>query len=444
MTGTRLDPDVGVGPSPHRFRRILSAVTPPRDPAARVILANALVSSTGTGMFLTGSALFYTRVVGLSVGQMATGLAVAGAVGLVGTIPGGMLTDRFGARRMVVTIHLVRAICFALLAFADSFVPFVVLLSLVALADSTGPAANEAMVADIFDRSERVRRLALTHAARNVGMSVGAVVGAVAVSTGTEWAFRGLVLLNALSFVIVAISVSRLRRFEHRARPTDETESTPRADTSASEQRATPARPWPSVQFVLLAVCAGGLLLSDSVLFVALPLWIVDHTEVAAGAVGVVLVLNTVLTALIQVPITRLTDPFPRAVRALLPAGLLMALSVAAIGWSGSVGAVAGLAIVLIAAVGLTIAENVQSASSWQIRFDLAPEAGRARFLSFFSLGEGLQSVYGPLAVTALAISLGEPGWLLLGGLMLLVAALVTVLSTMTARITPPPAPQGG
>lgn len=438
MTGPTAEEetDLGAGPPAGRVRRALAAISPPEDPAARVILVNALVSSTGTGMFLTGSALFYTKVVGLSVGEMATGLAIAGAVGLIGTLPGGVLTDAVGARRMVVALHLTRAVCFALLAFSDSVVPFVVLLSVVALADSTGPAANEAMVADIFDRSQRVRRLALTHAARNVGMSIGAAVGALAVSAGTEWAFRGLVLLNAISFVIVAVSVSRLRRFEHRARPAAE-----EAPASADDPTA---RSRPSVPFVVLALCAGGLLLSDSVLFVALPLWIADHTEVATAVVGVVLVLNTILTAVIQVPATRLTDPFPRAVRALLPAATLMAVSVAVLGWSGSTGPVVGLVIVLVAAVGLTVAENVQSAASWQIRFDLAPEVGRAKFLSFFSFGEGLQSVYGPLAVTALAISLGRPGWLLLGGLMLVVAALVTVMSTVTARVTPPPQPQEG
>lgn len=418
MTGTTTPPTPGSTGGPRAW---LSAVRLPDDPAARTLLFNALVSSIGTGMFLTGAALFYTRVIGLSSTQMATGLAIAGAVGLLATIPGGMITDRVGARRYVVTVHLVRAVSFCALAFVDSFAAFVLVLAVVAAADGSGPAANEAMVADIFVRAERVRRLALVHAARNVGMSVGAAVGALAVSAGSDAAFRSLVLLNAASFVVVALMVTRLKRFEHRVAREERAEG-PEVEGPAERSRVSP-------RLIVLAAVSGGLLLSDSVLFVALPLWIAGGTSIPEAAIGVALIVNTLLTALIQVPITRLADTYARAVRLFVPGALLMAVAMAAYGAGALLGPILGFALVIVATVVLTVAENAQSAASWQIRYDLAPAGSRARFLSYFSLGEGLQSVYGPLAVTALAVTLGQPGWLLLGGLMVLIAGAIRLLA---------------
>lgn len=68
-----------------RFARALPATR-----ESKIIALNALVGSVGTGMFLAGSALYFTRFAGLTETQLGVGLALAGIVGLATTVPMGL------------------------------------------------------------------------------------------------------------------------------------------------------------------------------------------------------------------------------------------------------------------------------------------------------------------------------------------------------------------
>ena len=54
---------------------------------ARVLALATLVNTMGNGLFLTGSVLFFTRVIGLSPAQVGLGLSAAGICGMVAGIP---------------------------------------------------------------------------------------------------------------------------------------------------------------------------------------------------------------------------------------------------------------------------------------------------------------------------------------------------------------------
>src|SRR3954470_9620047 len=93
----------------------------PEGRTARVLALASLVDATGTGLFLAGSALFFTRVVGLSVGQVGLGLSIAGIAGFACTLPLGALADRAGRRRSLVGLYLVRAAGYCAYILVTSF-----------------------------------------------------------------------------------------------------------------------------------------------------------------------------------------------------------------------------------------------------------------------------------------------------------------------------------
>src|SRR5262249_58689599 len=78
------------------LRALAGATLVPGQRVGRWLALAALIDSTGTGLFMTGSAIYFTRVVGLSAAQVGLGLSVAGLVGLLGSVPIGVLGDRFG------------------------------------------------------------------------------------------------------------------------------------------------------------------------------------------------------------------------------------------------------------------------------------------------------------------------------------------------------------
>src|SRR5882757_8954826 len=71
-----------------------------------ILLATALINSTGSGAFAAGSVVFFTHYAGLSPAQVGGTLSAAALVGIVTTVPAGLVAERFGARRTLIVLHL--------------------------------------------------------------------------------------------------------------------------------------------------------------------------------------------------------------------------------------------------------------------------------------------------------------------------------------------------
>jgi MFS family permease len=378
---------------------------------ARILTINQFVGSTGTGLFLTGSVLYYTRVVGLSVTQVGLGLSIAGALGILGSLSFGAAAQRFGPRRAMIALHLSRVVTYAALAFVQNFWQFLLVIALATACDRSSPAGNQALVGRIFTKAERVRTVAFMRAVSNIGMGTGALLAGIAVQMDTPLAYRLAVLGNALSFLPMAVVVAKLRRYERE----------PEVPTPARDAGARPARhrPLRDVPFAALSLSNGLMLLHDSVLFVALPLFIVDHTNAPRFMVAVALVVNTVLTALGQVWWTRLAATVAAAARSMVTAAMILAGAALTFGAASYGSAVVASVLIVVGVVLQTGGENLHSAAAWELSFDLSPPDAQASYLGMFNAGSNAQSMYGPPIATTLGVHAGPAGWIGLGALYL-------------------------
>ncbi len=85
-----------------------------------------LANSVGDGAFIVTSALFFTRVVGLSTAQVGLGLTVAWLVGFLAGVPLGNLADRKGARGVAILLALSTAVSVGSFLFVRSFPLFLI------------------------------------------------------------------------------------------------------------------------------------------------------------------------------------------------------------------------------------------------------------------------------------------------------------------------------
>src|SRR3954471_10746629 len=81
------------------FAAIFRQTRPP-SPLAGQLAAQSLLFALGEGTFMTGSAVFFTQIVGLSAAQVGLGLTCAGIAAFLAALPMGKLVDRFGPKKM--------------------------------------------------------------------------------------------------------------------------------------------------------------------------------------------------------------------------------------------------------------------------------------------------------------------------------------------------------
>src|SRR3954466_10465644 len=91
----------------------------------RRLAAGQLANSIGDGAFYVTSALYFTRVVGLSTTQVGLGLTIAWAVGFVAGVPLGHVADRVGPRRTAIALALTTAATITVFQFVHGLLPFI-------------------------------------------------------------------------------------------------------------------------------------------------------------------------------------------------------------------------------------------------------------------------------------------------------------------------------
>jgi MFS family permease len=386
----------------------------PGDRSGWLLSLGTLADAIGLGLFVTVSTIFFTRSVGLSVSQVGAGLSVAGLVGFAMAVPIGRLADHFGPRGVSVVIALVQAAVMASYVVVRSFWAFLLVVVLFSLAESGSYAARQVLVGQLARQGSRVRMQAYQRSVLNVGIAVGALGAGVALQADRRSIYLLAILLNAGSFLALAVFTALLE---------------PTPPPPAPEHAAKRASAFRDPPFMLLGLLNGLLGLHASVLMIGLPLWVTLHTKAPRGLIAVLFVANTVLTVILQVRMSRGSDTVPGAARALVWSGAASAVACLLFAPTASLSAVGAILAISLATVALTAGELLQSAGGWGLSFGLAPEAEQGSFFGAFSLGYAVRDGLGPILVTGLVISSGAVGWLGLAGAFLILGAAVLPIS---------------
>ncbi|WP_370423070.1 MFS transporter [Streptomyces sp. QH1-20] len=385
----------------------------------RRLAAAALVQSLGIGLFMASSMAYFTRQVDLSANQVASGLALAGVVALGISLLGGVLADRYGARRVLAAVYLGRGVCCAAYVFVTDFWQFMVVTLCAVACDRAGPPVLQALVAvAVPERQERTRLLAVVNVVRNCGLGVGAMAAGVALASDTQAAYRVTLFAIGLAFLGGAVLVLRV---SEPAAPTAEA-----AAPKGAAERPVKGRLLPDARYLTLTGLNFLLFFFDTMLLVAMPVWILEHTDAPRATVSVLFALNTALVVVLQIPVSKLATGQRRTTRMLTWTGAVLAVSSLCFAASGSVGGGPAVAWLAAAVVTLSLAEVIANSAVWDLSIALAPEEQRGRYLSVFNLSVAGQRVLGPVMVTGLLLGSGSLGWV--------VAAAVLVVAGVAAE----------
>ncbi|WP_328647463.1 MFS transporter [Amycolatopsis sp. NBC_00348] len=366
----------------------------PRTRAGRLLACAAAGDSTGSGLFLALAPVFVVTYLGVDPVRIGVVLGAANLLGLASPVLAGALADRFGADRVWSVLLLARAIGYSGFVFVSSFSAYAVLTCAVCVLDRAAPAVQQAFVVQVEAADERTRSMAVLRTVRNAGMSLGLLGSGVMIAMGAEWSFRLGFAVNALSYVGLLVVVRVLGR------------DLPRPAPSAGPTQRSKV----DGRYVLMSIGNAVLSLHDSVLFTLIPLWLVTRTQAPPALIGPLLASNTVLTVLLQVPLSRWCAGPAAArrtvVRALAPlaGSCLLFLAAEPAGPAGAIG------LAVAAVMVLTVGENMHSAAAFELSHRLAPDRAMGAYLGVFNVGNAAQLSFGPPFMTAVVLR-GPLGW---------------------------------
>src|SRR6478672_10363562 len=364
----------------------------------------SVLFAVGEGVFLTGSAVFFTQIVGLSAAQVGLGLTIAGVVSFFFAVPLGRVADRVGPKRMWALGALAQALLYLAWPWISGFVAFAAMMVVLQLVDTAGSAGRGA-----FTGEERIRSLAFMRSALNIGFSLGALLGGLALATDSDTVIRFVPLAAAGILLLNTLLISRLP-------------SATRGDvTAAPAQLFTPGA-LRNRGFLALFFCDGVLATNQVLLNVVIPLWLVQETDAPQVLLAYLFGTNTVLAVLLQVSASRGAETVPGALRAArVSAGFFVLSCLIVLVTHDTIGWVT-IVLVWLGHVTVTGAELFQSAGHWGLVAELSDPDRRGEYQGAARLGGTVGSVWAPAAYTFLAMNWGTPGWLLIGGIVVLAA----------------------
>ncbi|KAB2378973.1 MFS transporter [Actinomadura montaniterrae] len=379
-------------------------------PGTRIFLLSQFVDRTGSGVWLTSCILYFALVDHLRLQQIGLMLAVAGLAAVLGSPLAGFLADiRFlPLRSLLVCCHLLRLVALSLVLAGQDLVVLIPAVAVTYLGDGAAKTLEMLIIANATDERASIYQ-AWSRSAVNAGYALGAGISAIGSAVGTGHAYRTLIGVNALSFLIAAgLVLHTPDRFG------DGRVDSPSAPAASSAASAAPS-PWRDRDYLLFTLMDIAMNMDDSVLKVGLPLWLLGHTAAPHALVPAFLMINTVLIVISQVGISAKMAGAHRSARAVPIYGATMFLCCAIIAacdrtlaWMASAG-------LLIAATLVTVAELIRSASSWNLAVALAPPEARASYIGVASMAPSIQKSIGPSFMTGVVLAFGAAGWVALG-----------------------------
>ena len=338
----------------------------------RWLLSTVAVQTLGRGLTLPFTVIYLHEVRGISLDLAGLLMAFIALVALLVTGPGGALTDRLGARRMLLWGTGAQMVGCVILAFATT--PVVVALAFVFLGFNFGvswPAFN-ALVAAITTGATRQQYFGINFALVNLGIGLGGVIGGLYADVADPSTFTVIFLADAASMLVpIGLLLGPLRHVHGRAEK-------PEGESAAAGSYLTILRN-PAVVWVTLLTFLG-VFIGYGQMEAGFPAFARQVSQVSTSVIGFAFAVNTaVIVGLQFYVLRRITGR--RRTRVLMGMSALWALAWLVLGLTGfAPGGVAAAVGVLAFHATFALGETLLQPTIPAITNDMAPDHLRGRY----------------------------------------------------------------
>ncbi|WP_405864679.1 MFS transporter [Streptomyces sp. NBC_01515] len=432
-------------PAPTTWRRIQTTWgLPDLTGKGRFVTAN-LIDSLGNGLVMAFTIVFFVKTTPLSLVAVGAALTTGRLLALPMPPFVGPLLDKYGPRAVIAAGNWISVAGFVGFLFSHAIWQIVLWQFVVQLGSTAFWMGSSPLTVLVAQGTERARWFGFVRALRNVGVGFGGAASAVALSIGTVAGLRAVMVANAVTFAIAGWLFLTWR-------PAGDASET--ADTAPAEaKRAAPAES-PEEQppggyrtvlrdtrYLRLVAVNLSFVFASMVITVLLAVYAADNLGIGAWIVGVLVVLNTAMVALLQTLASRWIET-RSPVRVLV---LALLVNAAAFVLFGSLLALPGWAVIaglLIAMILYTVAEILSSPPTSELSVMMAPEHLRGRYLAVYQLSWSIGGALAPVLLTSLLDGGALLPWVFLTAISLLAVPLVLGLDRQptTAGVSTPAA----
>jgi MFS family permease len=340
----------------------------------------AFIDRIGGTLLFPFFSLYITQKFGIGMTQAGIILGVLSAFGLIGSMVGGALTDRFGRRRLILFGLVFSALSTLSLGLANTLAvlyPLVVVIGL--LSNIAGPA-HDAMIADLLPEKQRSEGFGILRVVGNLAWIIGPTIGGLVAARS----FFMLFVIDSVLSCIVALLFYKFIPETKPAAPAEKSQNESVWQIVAGYRHV--LRNFAFMAFLLASIL---MLLVYQQMYNTLPVYLRDTHGFTPSAYGFFLTTSAITVVLFQFWVTRRVkdrSPF-----------LMMALGTVfyAIGFS-MIGFVSAYVLFLLASVVITIGEMILMPISQALAANFAPLEMRGRYMAVYGLCWAVPSMFGP------------------------------------------------
>ena len=373
-----------------------------------VVVGTLFIDAIGSTLLFPFFALYITRTFGVGMTQAGILLGMSSFFGLIGSIIGGALTDRFGRRQLILFGLVFSALSSLLFGLAWDVRILYFLVIFVGLLSRVANPAYDAMLADILPEAKRQEAFGITRVAFNYAWIFGTALGGlIAVRS-----FLALFFIDAgLSLLVASI----LFIFLPETRPAVQGEA--KKNESLFKTAAGYGVVLRDLAYMSFTLAGMLVLIVYQQQYSSLPVYLWNVHNIDSRSYGIMLSISGLEVVLFQIWISRLIRKYPPFLMMMLGALFFMAGFI-------MIGFVKGFPLFALAVVIATIGEMILFPTNKALAANFAPEDMRGRYMAVYDLGWTLPATIGP-AAAGLILDNYNPNLLwYIGGLLCTIAAI--------------------
>jgi MFS family permease len=343
-----------------------------------VVLASFIDGIGGTLLFPFLS-LYITQKFNVGMTQAGILLGVFSVFGLIGSVVGGALSDKFGRRSLIIFGLVFSALSMLLLGFVTRLsilYPLAIVIGL--LSNIAGPAHN-AMIADILPESQRQEGFGILRVAGNMAWIIGPTIGGFVAG----YSFFMLFVMDAVISCIVAVIFYRLIP---ETKPEEPAEKHGQTVWQTIVGYRVVARDLAFMAFLVASIL---MLLVYQQMYNTLSVYLRDYHGINPQGYGFLLTSSAITVVFLQFWISRRIKRLPPF--AVMAFGALFYV----IGFS-MIGFISAYILFMLAIVVITIGEMIVVPTSQALTASFAPEDMRGRYMAVYGLSWAVPSTIGP------------------------------------------------